>query len=307
MKRLVRIGVISALTFSFSSFVAAQDTTTTTITKKEVVVNQDGSYSVIEYPVGKEVVVDLTPYNIEGAKGLAKVMRMQDGTTVTLDLSGLPADAKNYYVYAVDNSGKVSLLGPTVISNGVSNTVFKTPMDKFMLVLSPTENLSAIESSTPVVFRSAVPTGYAVVPTAVTSPEGNKQVAASTEVSSTYQVPMLGISNFTKTTEIRINFTGDLQGLKGKAYVDPTKDGLTKIKMRFDDMKMAPKDKRYVLWASSADGKYTKIGQVVNMGKRQESEIRGETSLTDFGLFVTVEDAEVTVPTSKVYSVFSVK
>ncbi len=75
--------------------------------------------------------------------------------------------------------------------------------------------------------------------------------------------------------------------------------------MRFDDMKMAPKEKRFVLWAASSKGEYTKLGQVINSGKRQEAEIRSETALTDFGLFVTVEEADVTAPTSKVYSVFT--
>ncbi len=74
--------------------------------------------------------------------------------------------------------------------------------------------------------------------------------------------------------------------------------------MRVDDMKMPPKDKRFVLWASSADGKYTKIGQVINAGKRQESEIRGETALKDFGLFVTVEETDVTQPQGTVYTTF---
>jgi hypothetical protein len=67
---------------------------------------------------------------------------------------------------------------------------------------------------------------------------------------------------------------------------------------------MAPKDKRFILWASSADGKYTKLGQVVNTGERQESEIRSETSMTDFGLFVTLEDTDVAQPTGKIYSTF---
>jgi len=31
------------------------------VTKKEVVVNPDGSYSVVEYPVGREVMVNLVP------------------------------------------------------------------------------------------------------------------------------------------------------------------------------------------------------------------------------------------------------
>ena len=38
----------------FASTSVAQDTTTV-LTKKEVVVNSDGTYTVIEYPVGKEL------------------------------------------------------------------------------------------------------------------------------------------------------------------------------------------------------------------------------------------------------------
>jgi hypothetical protein len=110
-----------------------------------------------------------------------------------------------------------------------------------------------------------------------------------------------------KTTEIRIDFSGELAGLKGKAYLDPgKKSGVTQVKMRFDDMKYAPKEKRFVLWASAPDGSYTKLGQVVNNGKRQESEIRSETELKNFGLFVTVEETDVTTPTSRTYSVFTI-
>lgn len=309
-KVLFNFCAVLGLSFAMTGFIYAQDTTTTTttVTKQEVIQNPDGSYSVIEYPVGKEVTIELTPMNMQGAKGWAKVMRSTDGTNVALDLTGLPADAKNYYVYAVDPNGAVTLLGPAAIENSMSKATFMTPMNQFMLVLSPNEGLTTIANDTPVVFRSSVPTGYAVVPAAVTSSVNNKQVAVTTPVDSTYQVPLLNVQSFSgKTTEIRIAFDGELQGLKGKAYVKPRKDGTTQIKMRFDDMKMAPKDKRFVLWASSPDGKYSKLGQVINTGKRQESEIRSETALKDFGLFVTLEDTDVIQPTGKIYSTFGVK
>ena len=284
-------------------------TTTTTTTAKEVVQNADGSWTVIEYPVGKEVTVDITPSNqtILG-KGMARVMRTGDETTVNLDLTDLDASA-NYYVYAVDPMGKTTFLGPVTAQNGMAKTSFKTPLNQFMLVLSPTENLSTIDNNTAVTFRSAVPKGHAVVNNRVTAPVGDeKQVAGSQAVVSAYDVPLLGVSGFEKgETEIRVNFSGELEGLKGKAYIDNSKDGVSKIKMRFDDMKMAPKEKRYVLWAVSSAKEYTKIGQVINTGKRQESEIRGETALKDFGLFVTVEDKDVLQPTSRIFSVFSAK
>lgn len=310
-KSLLSFGAVLGLSFAMTGFAYAQDTTTTTttVTKKEVVQNADGSYSVIEYPVGKEVTVELTPMNIKGAKGWAKVLRAADGTTVAVDLSGLPADAKNYYVYAIDPNGGATFLGPTVIEGGASKSTFTTPLNQFMLFLSPNEGLTTVAGDTPVVFRSSVPTGYAVVPMGEKwngKEAKEKQVATTGEVASTYSVPLLNVPSFdNKTTEIRIAFSGDLQGLKGKAYVDPRKDGATQVKMRFDDMKMAPKDKRFVLWASSADGKYTKLGQVINTGERQESEIRSETSMKDFGLFVTMEDTDVTQPTGKTYSTFT--
>jgi len=302
-----------ALAAAFSSFAMAQNTTTkttttTTTTKAEVVQNADGSYSVIEYPVGKEVTVQLTPNNLQGATGTARVLRAADGTKIYLNLAGVPSETKSYYAYAVDSKGLPTLLGPVMIENGIAKAEFSTPLNQFMMVLSPNEGVTAFSSDIPVTFRSAVPAGYAVVPTAITSPtDSSKQIAATSEIASTYEVPLLNVPSFgNKTTEIRIAFAGDLQGLKGKAYIDPGKKGATQVKMRFDDMKMAPKDKRFVLWAASADGKYTKLGQVINTGNRQESEIRSETAMTDFGLFVTLEETDVAQPTGKVYSVFGI-
>ena len=108
-----------------------------------------------------------------------------------------------------------------------------------------------------------------------------------------------------KTRELKVKFSGELSGLEGKAYLS-RKKGTTKVKMHFDDMNKVPKDKKFVLWASAADGTYTKLGQVINSGKRDEAAINSETALADFGLFMTVEDAEVMIPTSRIYSVFTV-
>lgn len=287
---------------------ATTTTTTTTTTGKDVIQNADGSYTVIEYPIGKEVTVDITPTDSAmTAKGMARVMRGDAETMVDLDLTGLDASS-NYYVYAVDPMGKTTFLGPVKSENGMAKTSFKTPINQFMLVLSPTENLTSVGSDTMVTFRSAVPKGYAVVNNTTSAVGDEKQVAGSQMVASTYDVPLLGISGLEKgETEIRINFSGELQGLKGKAYINNSKEGVTKIKMRFDDMKLAPKEKRFVLWAVSADKKYTKLGQVINTGKRQESEIRSESALKDFGLFVTMEETDVTEPTGKIYSTFTVK
>ena len=282
----------------------AQDTTTTaTVTK--TVQNADGTYTVIQYPVDKEVVVDLTPgANMTGSKGVARVMRMGDETTINLDLSGLPADAPNYYVYAVDPTGAVTLLGPASIANGMSKVTYKTPMDKFMLVLSPNEGLSSIGSDTTVVFRSAVPKGYAVVNN---NADGSRQMAGSQTVSSPYNVPLLGVPSFTsENTKLNIDLSPGFKGMRANTIIEKLKDGsVNKIKMHFHDIQTEP-NKRIVLWAVSADGKYTKIGQAISAADRHEAEILGETALKDFGLFVTLEDTDVNQPSSTIYSPFKV-
>lgn len=301
---LIKFGCAAILSIS-TGFVAvnAQDTTA-----KQVVVNPDGSYSVIEYPVGKEVMVSLLPGTaVAGSKGNARVVRSADGTKVYLDVSGAPTTASNYYVYTVDPSGTPTMLGELPFNNGVGSAEFTTPMNQFMLVLSPTEGMTSYDPST-AVYRSDVPSGYSVIPrrTAVVSTTTTTTTTTAAPASTGYEVPLLNVSTFGDTEkEVELRFGGDLKGLDAKAYIDREK-GTTKVKMRFGDMKKVPMAKRFVLWTSSPDGKYTKLGQVINSGGRDEAEIRSETALADFGLFLTVEDTDVTIPTSRVYSAFAV-
>jgi len=292
------------LILAFGMAALAQQTVVTT-TKTQAVQNPDGSWTVIEYPVGREVIVNLTPgTNIAGARGMARIMRSADGTRIHFDLSGITGNTNNFYAYAIDPSGTPTLLGPLTVQNGVARAEFTTPMDRFMLVLSPNASLSAIDTSTPIFFRSAVPTGYAIVPRVQTS--SDSAIATTDMVASTYEVPLLNVPSFKRgTTEVRVKFGNDFPGLDGKAYIN-TKGGKTSVKMRFGDLKKVPGNKRFVLWARSPEGQFTKLGQVVNTGRRDEGEIRSETALRDFGLFMTVEDAEVAVPTSRIYSVFTV-
>jgi len=276
-------------------------------TKTQVVQNPDGSYTVIEYPVGKEVSIDLSPVTtVTGSTGHARIMRSNDGTKVWVDLNGVPTTATSMYAYAVDPSGVPTLLGPVTVSNGTGRAEFTTPMNQFMLVLSPTEGLTTIDTSTPIFYRSSLPKGYAVVPRRV-SENRVVQVAPSviSREPSAYDVPMLNLSTFgDREREVKMKFTGELNGLEGKAYIHREK-GATRVRMHFDDMNKVPKNKRFTLWTYSPDGQYTKLGSVINSGRRDEAAIKSETTLSDFGLFVTAEDADVTTPTSHVYSVFT--
>jgi hypothetical protein len=290
-----------ATVFAIASMAFGQNTTATA---KKVVVNPDGSYSVIEYPVDKDVVVNLVPGASIAGKGAVHVRRSADGTHIVFNMTGLPGDVSNYYAYAVDPSGATTLLGPITFTGGVGTATFDTPLDQFMVVLSPTEGLTTLDPNTAIMFRSDVPSGYTIVPRRVVG--DTKAVAVATTPAGAYDVPMLNVHTFgDKTRELKIKFGGDLQGLEGKAYLTYKKGG-TKVKMHFDDMNKVPKGQRFVLWAAAADGTYSRLGQVWNGGNKNEAEINTTTPLDDFGLFMTVETDEVTIPTSKIYSTFTV-
>lgn len=293
--------IAGALSLALGVCALAQEVSTT----KKVVVNPDGSYSVIEYSVGKTIDVNLLPAGTITGKGVIHVTRSADGTHLVFNMNGVPADVTNYYAYAVDPTGAATLLGPITFTSGTGTGDFTTPLNQFMVVLSPTEGLTTFDPTTAVMFRSEVPKGYVVVPRRVAG--DTKAAGVPAAGVSAYDVPVLNVPSFgEKTRDLKIKFGGDLSGLEGKASLTRKKGAATKVTMHFDDMNKVPKGKIFTLWASSPDGQYTKLGQVLNSGKKNEAEIKGETTLDDFGLFMTVEDLAVTVPTSKIYSTFTV-
>ena len=310
------------LTLAIASIALAQ---TTTVTK--TVQNPDGTYTIIEYPVKKEVVLNLNPVNISGAKGVATILRDDDGTRIKLNLTEVPADLSALTLYAVDDKGVVTALGPVAISNGTGTLAATTPLSKFMLVASPEPALTAYDANTKVFFRSAVPEGFTVVPltsaegekvaavatpgavtatttttttpgAVVSSPSGTTVVVPMTETKTTYSAPMLNIPNYKKgdDTKIKVDFTGALSGARANVFITPRKDGPTEVKMRFHDLKEAPAGQKFIVWAVSPDNKFTKLGEVVNAPGRNEAEIKSETTLPDFGLVVTMESAVGELP-----------
>jgi hypothetical protein len=270
-------------------------TTTTPTTVTQTVQNPDGTFTVIEYPVGKEVQVTLNPIGITNAQGIATIIRDDAGTRIKLNLTGLPADLTTLNLYAVDETGKVTSLGPVTIASGAATFTSTTPLNRFMLIASPEATLAAYDPNTKVFFRSAVPEGFAVIPH-TTVPVGER-VAASTEPVSTaatpYTVPMLNIPAYKKgdDTKMKINFTGALTGARANVFITPRKDGPTEVKMRFHELKDAPAGQVFNLWAVSPTNEFVKLGQVVNAPGRNEAEIKSETTLPDFGLLITMESA----------------
>jgi hypothetical protein len=291
--------VLSLATAAF----AIGQTTTTTVTK--TIQNPDGTYTVIEYPAKKEVMLNLNPVTITGAKGVATILRDDGGTRIKLNLTSIPADVSALTLYAVDDTGAVTALGPVTISNGTGTLTTTTPLNKFMLVASPEAALTAYGPTTRVLFRSAVPEGFTVIP--MNSAAG-EQVAVTatapgattttTTVTTQYAAPMLNIPAYKKgdDTKIKVDFAGAMTGARANVFITPRKDGPTEVRMRFHELKDAPADQKFILWAVTPDNKFQKLGQVVNAPGRNEAEIKSEVALADFGLLVTMESAEGASP-----------
>jgi hypothetical protein len=288
------------LTLALSALAFAQETTTT-VTK--TVQNPDGTYTVIEYPVKKEITLNLTPVSIQKAKGVATILRDDDGTRIKLNLTDVPADVTALTLYAVDDTGAITALGPVAISNGVGTFAATTPLSKFMLVASPEAALTAYDANTKVFFRSAVPEGLAVIPvsqnpsgdrvSATTAPTGTAAAAGGT-----YSAPLLNIPTFKKgdETKIKVDFTGALTGARANVFIEPKKGGPTEVTMRFHDLKEAPAGQHFIVWAVGADGSYQKLGELMNTGGKNEAEVKSQTVLPDFGLVITQEGSMVAKP-----------
>jgi len=317
--------------------------TPTTVTK--TVQNPDGTFTVIEYPVGKEVKINLNPVTLTKSKGVATILRDDSGTKIVLNVTDVPADVTGINLYAVDEAGVVTFLGPVAVSNGVGTFTTTTPLNKFMLIASPEASITAYDPNTKVFFRSAVPEGFAVIPH-TTNPVGENVAASTTEATAptavttvaptavttvaptavttvaptavttavttdattavttvattaapTYTVPMLNIPAYKKgdDTKMKINFSGAMTGTRANVFIKPRKDGPTEVKLRFHDLKEAPAGKAFTVWAVSPDNKFVKLGQITNTPGRNEGQVQSETTLPDFGLLVTMEDAKGTL------------
>jgi hypothetical protein len=363
-KSLTAVLGVTVLLVSLAAIVQAQTTQTTTVTKVQAVQNPDGTYTIVEYPVGKETVVTLNPVGITGATGTATILRDAKGATIKINLTNLPAEVAALNLYAVDPTGAVTTLGPLEIANGVGTFTTTTPMSRFMLFASPDMSLTAYDANTKILFRSAVPTGFAVIPISKDKAVGEQVAAVATKpvtatpvtpapvtpapvtpapvtpapvtpapatpapatpapatpapatpapvaavpvtdtpVAATvadYTVPMLGVPAFKSGDEskLKVEFSGAMQGARANVFIEPHKNGkMTEVRMKFHDLKEAPKGLAYILWAVSPDNQFQRLGSIVNVRDRNEAEIKSETALEDFGLLLTTEDVGIPAAT----------
>jgi hypothetical protein len=292
--------ILAAATQTTVTPVPVPETPTTTITQTPTTVtktvqNPDGSYTIIEYPLQKETVVTLNPVTLTNAKGMATILRDDNGTRVVVNMTGVPADVKAINLYAVDDTGAVTSLGPVVLANGTGKFSATTPLSKFMLIAAPDESLAAYDPNAKIYFRSAVPAGFAVIPhtTSATGETVGASTTPGTSPASVATVPMLNIPVFKKgdETKIKVNFSGAMTGARANVFIEPHKNGQeTEVRMRFHELKEAPAGKVYVLWAVTPDNQFTKLGEIYNAKGTNEAEIKANTTLADFGLLVTIEE-----------------
>lgn len=305
-----RIPILAAvlLILAVATAVAAQTpvtptpetTTTTTVTQTPTTVTKtvqhpDGSYTIVEYPLQKETIVTLNPVTLTNAKGTATILRDDNGTRVVVNMTGVPADVSAINLYAVDDTGAVTSLGPVVLSNGTGKFSATTPLSKFMLIAAPDESLTAYDPNAKIYFRSAVPAGFAVIPhsTSATGETVGASTTPGTTPATVATVPMLNIPVFKKgdETKIKVNFSGAMTGARANVFIEPKKNGQeTAVNMRFHELKEAPAGKVYVLWAVTPDNQFTKLGEIYNAKGTNEAEIKANTTLADFGLLVTMEE-----------------
>jgi hypothetical protein len=296
-KRISLLAAAALLIFSTAALIAAQTTTTTvtptTVTK--TVQNADGTYTVIEYPVGKETIVNLDPVTITGAKGVATILRDDNGTRIKLNLTGVPSNVTALNLYAVDPAGAITSLGPIAVTNGLGTFEATTPLNRFMLVASPETALTTYDPNTKIFFRSVVPEGFAVIPHTVAPVGETVGATAAATVATADTVPMLNIPAYKKgdDTKLKVNFTGEMSGARANIFIEPHAGKPTDVKMVFHELKDAPAGKAFILWAVAPDNKFEKLGQVLNLKDRNEAEIKAKTTLPDFGLLVTLEDIGV--------------
>jgi hypothetical protein len=392
----VRISLLAVALLIISSAVSVAAQTTTTVTQTPTTVtktvqNADGTYTVIEYPLGKEVQVTLTPVSLTQSKAVGTILRDDTGTKVILNLTDVPAEISAINVYAVDDAGVVTSLGPVVLANGAGKFTATTPLSKFMLIAAPEESLTTYDPNAKIYFRSAVPKGFTVIPrttaavsvttpttvtttptavttiptvatitptvttaptaviptvvtttptvvttaptaviptvvtttptvvttaptaviptvvttaptavtastAVITTPVGETVSAIAspvTDATTEVAVPMLNIPAFKKgdDTKLKVDFTGVMSGARANVFIEPHHEAkATSVKMRFHELKDAPKGQAYILWAVSPDLQFVKLGQIVNIKDRNEAEINAQTTLPDFGLLITMED-----------------
>ncbi len=270
---------------------------------------QDDTWTVVEYPEGQEIVVELNSPS-RSAKGSARVLRGGNEVTIIVVVNGLNQEDSAQHVYVVDSMGNASLLGDLTLADGAGSLDAKTALSKFMLVVSPEDELTTIGPETKVALRSAIPNGFTVVAkdksddlaTADSSPETLTEPGMAMAETPDYDVFLLNVGSLKRgsNTMLKANFSGGFAGIRASIEIKPQKNGPAQIKMRFINLKEPPEGTQYVLWQAAPDNSYSILGRLPQADKKNETRMNVETSAPDFGLFITFENADASTPAGSI-------
>jgi len=279
---------------------------------------QDDTWTVIEYPEGREVVVELKAGSLmPEAKASARITRAGNETSVNIEVSGAAGAESAHQVYAVDSLGNATLLGTLTIADGAGTLNSKTALTKFMIVVSPETDLTAISPDTRISLRSVVPEGFTVVPremkTEMASAEsstgvepdtnaepgtGSDEAEPSQPAAREYDVPLLNIGSLKRgnNSKLRVKLSSGFENAKATVILNPQKSGPTQIKVRFNNLKEIPEGTQYILWQVGPDNSYAPLGHLTGGARKGELTISAGTSASDFGLLITFENADANQP-----------
>src|SRR5712692_6484018 len=119
-KKLIAI-LGAAMLLLFLATVSVSQVQTTTVTKVQTVQNADGTYTIVEYPVGKTTVVTLNPVGLNGVGTFTTTTPLSKFMLVTSSEGDLTAYTPSTHVYF--RSAVPAGLAVIPLTNAVGETI----------------------------------------------------------------------------------------------------------------------------------------------------------------------------------------
>lgn len=117
-----------------------------------------------------------------------------------------------------------------------------------------------------------------------------------------YEVPLLSIGSLKRnaSTTLKANFSSAYGGARGVVTLKPQRNGATQIKLRFSNLSEAPEGTQYLLWEVGPENSYTPLGHLSRTPNKRELVLNTESTLPDFGLLITFENAQAATPAGSI-------
>jgi len=198
---------------------------------------------------------DGTQIKIESGRIVHTEEKCPRGSVLVRQPTNTLGDVAALSLYAVDPAGGVTLLGPLPIKEGQSAQTYVTPLDSFMLVLSPRADLSRIDEKSLLAFRSAVPQGFAVVPFRRGDPGPMTAGAPNQPLRLPRPSPKASVTQTVGVTDVTITYSRP--GVKGRTIWGDPPTGTPAGTATLDDARARLRDAAIVpygrVWRAGAN------------------------------------------------------